>query len=53
MRVRFSISDNPSFTFSVGGALVDLGVLEIANVIPYIPSNYGLITYNGVSIRVS
>lgn len=37
---------------TVNGNL-DLGEITIGNLVPVIPSNYGLITYNGSIITVS
>ena len=38
--------------FTVNGNL-DLGEITIGNLVPVIPRNYGLITYNGSIITVS
>ena len=53
VEIELSIADAPALELEVQPVTLDLGALDVGTLVPVIPSNYGLITYNGVSIRVS
>ena len=52
LRIELEINSNASLSVEISDAATICG-LEIASPVPVIPSNYGLITYNGSVITVS
>lgn len=52
LRIDLEVSGDASLSVDVTDSVTIEG-FEISHPVPIIPPNYGLITYNGVSIRVS
>ena len=52
LRIDLEVSGDASLSVDVTDSVIIEGI-EVSHPIPVIPSNYGLITYNGVSITVS
>lgn len=52
LQIDLEVSGNETLTIDVSDAVTIEG-FEIVYPVPIIPPNYGLIEYNGVSIRVS
>lgn len=53
LHIDLEVSGNEAITVDVSDEIITIEGLEVASPIPVIPSNYGLITYNGSIITVS
>lgn len=53
LQITLEIEAAETINLTVETPSVTIDGFEISHPVPVIPSNYGLITYNGVSITVS
>lgn len=53
VEVELVIQDAPALEFDVQPVTLDLGALDVGTLVPIIPSNYGLITWDGSTLTVS
>lgn len=51
--IELTIDADPALVLEIEPATVDVGDLFIGELVPYIPSNYGLITWDGHVLTVS
>ncbi len=53
VEVILTIEQPPSVELETAPAALDVGALDVGTVVPMIPSNYGLITWDGNTLTVS
>lgn len=53
VEIELAIADAPALEFDVQPVTLDLGALDVGTLVPIIPSNYGLITWDGSTLTVS
>lgn len=53
VEIELTIADAPALEFDVQPVTLDLGALDVGTLVPIIPSNYGLITWDGSTLTVS
>ena len=53
VEVELAIQDAPALELEVQPVTLDLGALDVGTLVPIIPSNYGLITWDGSTLTVS
>ncbi len=53
VEIELSIADAPALELEVQPVTLDLGDLDVGTLVPIIPSNYGLITWDGSTLTVS
>ena len=53
VEIELTIADAPALELDVQPVTLDLGALDVGMLVPVIPSNYGLITWDGSTLTVS
>lgn len=53
VEIELTIADAPALELEVQPVTLDLGALDVGMLVPVIPSNYGLITWDGHVLTVS
>ena len=53
VEIELTIADAPALELDVQPVTLDLGALDVGTLVPIIPSNYGLITWDGSTLTVS
>lgn len=53
VEIELTIQDAPALELAIQPVTLDLGALDVGTLVPIIPSNYGLITWDGAVLTVS
>lgn len=53
VEIELAIADAPALELEVQPVTLDLGALDVGMLVPVIPSNYGLIQWDGAVLTVS
>lgn len=53
VEIELTIQDAPALELAIQPVTLDLGALDVGMLVPVIPSNYGLITWDGHVLTVS
>ena len=53
VEIELVIQDAPALELVIQPVTLDLGALDVGTLVPIIPSNYGLITWDGSTLTVS